>query len=252
MSKIRAISFGCFVIAALSACNEKVPAASASPPRATKQVVVALDLSGSQTNGKRAAAQETLSRIINELDYGDRVVLLRVSESAPGEDSSVRWEGTAPSIVGAQENSLDKEGLVRFKESATRVAKRIFADTAAGKLKSTDILSTLYVASEYMSDAGNRRPILILLSDMLQSAGGVNMETTKGIPSAQWVNNEKAAGRIHSLANACVGVVGAESATIRGMAVRDFWQRYFTQAGADLQNDNYRMLPSTVAIPHCK
>jgi hypothetical protein len=219
---------------------------------APRQLIVALDLSGSQSEARRNAARQALDRAIEGLGYGDRVVLLQVHQRAAAEDNAIRWAETAPLPPdGRAPTSLDRERLEAVKKAAHAVARSIFENEAAGRIPTTDLLATLHIAAEYVRDSGQRPTSLLLLSDMLQSAHGIEMSRPGGVPSADWLAQQQAAGLVPGLDGVCVSVVGADATTPNGLSVRTFWLRYFAMAGATLEERNYRLIATDASALTC-
>ncbi len=78
------------------------------------------------------------------------------------------------------------------------------------------------------------------------------MEHSKRMPQTSWVDAQKKLGLIPKLSGACVVVVGADATTRDGAKVRDFWQSYFTTAGANLSPANYRATPPAGGNANCE
>jgi hypothetical protein len=104
----------------------------------------------------------------------------------------------------------------------------------------TDILTTLQIAGEQLRDSEGRASTLLLLSDMLQSAQGIEMEKLTRMPRTDWVTKQKRLGLIPNLSGACVLVVGADATKESGVRIRRFWQQYFDAAGSTLADTRYR------------
>jgi hypothetical protein len=227
----------------LTSCSER--AAGGDVPDslpAPRQVIVALDLSGSRDEAHRSQARATLERAIDGLGYGDRIVLIQVHQRSAAEGDAVRWSETAETPAHGQPTTLDRERLDAFKQAARSVARSVFESKSAGTLPTTDLFATLYVAAEYVRDAGPRSTNLVLLSDMLQSAHGVEMSSDGGVPSAEWVRSRREAGLLPNLEGACVAVFGADATSEHGARVREFWKLYFQESGATLPDGNYRLI----------
>jgi hypothetical protein len=240
------------VALAAAACGEARGGEAAAPSSAPRQLIVGIDLSASQSDGRREQARKALDLIADELQYGDRLVLLQVHQRGAAEDDVARWAETVPvPRDGREPTSLDRERLEAVRQAARSVARTMFAHESAGQLPTTDILSTLHIASEYMRDAGSRPTTLVLLSDMLQSANGIEMSRPGGTPGARWIEQQQASGVLPRLEGACVAVIGADATTPNGIAVRDFWQHYFEAAGAVLDEDNYRLIATDRAALRC-
>jgi len=241
--------------AALAACGDGaagggVPDAPAPPP--PRQVIVALDLSGSQRPEHLTRARATLDLVIDELRFGDRIVLLQVHQRSAAEGDAVRWTETAPAPDGGRPpTSLDRERLEAVRQATRSVARAIFEDASAGRLATTDLFSTLHIAGEYVRDAGQRPTALLLLSDMLQSAHGIEMARRGGVPDAEWIETQAQAGLLPRLAGVCVSVVGADATTADGVAVREFWKSYLDRSGATLPERNYRLIATEGGLLGC-
>jgi hypothetical protein len=240
------------VSSVVAACGEARGGEAAAPAAAPRQLIVGIDLSASQSDGRREAARKALDLVIDELQYGDRIVLLQVHQRGAAEDGAQRWAETVPvPRDGREPTSLDRERLDAVKQAARSVAETMFAHDAAGRLPTTDILATLHIAAEYMRDGGSRPATLVLLSDMLQSAHGIEMSRPGGTPGASWIEQQQASGVVPRLEGACVAVVGADATSPNGIAVRDFWQQYFEAAGASLEHDNYRLIATERGALRC-
>jgi hypothetical protein len=86
---------------------------------------------------------------------------------------------------------------------------------------------------------------------MLQSAHGIEMSRPGGTPGARWIEQQQISGVLPRLEGACVAVIGADATTPTGIAVRDFWQKYFEVAGAQLHEDNYRLIATDRSALRC-
>ena len=115
----------------------------------------------------------------------------------------------------------------------------------------TDIVSTLHTASEYAQDANGRKTTVVLLSDMLQSANGIEMERLRRMPPAGWIAQQRVAGALPDLGGVCVAAVGADGTTKEGAAVKQFWTKYLKAAGADFRESNYRLLTTQASGIGC-
>ncbi|MFO7262317.1 MAG: hypothetical protein DIU52_014285 [bacterium] len=226
--------------------------AAAAPGAPGRQYIVALDLSGSQSEKRLSESRQALDGIIDRLTYGDRIVLLQVHRLRAQEDDARRWWDTVPRPRDpARPTSLDRERLEGVKQAARSVARALFATDSAGKLPTTDLFATLHVAAEFVRDAGGRRTTIVLLSDMLQSAHGIEMSRPDGTPSAEWIAAQRERGLLPRLDDACVLVVGADPTGPRGVRVREFWVRYFEAAGAHLPPEHYRLIWTGAAPDGC-
>jgi hypothetical protein len=214
--------------------------------RAPRQVIVVVDLSGSQTPEMLTKGKALLGQVIDGLSYGDQIVIIEMLQHSPREAARV-WADSIPRLADPTfVSSRDQNRLDGVRQGAHSVASQFFDTATAGKAAHTDIFSTLHVAAEFVRDAGGRQPVLILLSDMLQSANGVEMEWLRQMPPPGWISVQRQGGLLPRLNGVCVTVVGADATTAAGVAVRDFWREYFTAAGTALEEKNYRLLASRI------
>ncbi|HEX6939173.1 MAG TPA: hypothetical protein VF158_07145 [Longimicrobiales bacterium] len=208
----------------------------------TRQVIVLLDLSASQTPAMLQESRRFLDGLVERLWFGDRVVLLEVHRAGV-RDAARRWADTLPRLMDPTHVSTrDRTRLAGARDAVRSVARAVFESARAGRAPHTDLFATLHVAAEYARDGGDRETVLVLLSDMLQSAGGIEMDGLRRMPPDGWIARQKAAGTLPDLRGACIVVVGADATSEQGVAVRDFWLEYFRAAGARLAAENYRLL----------
>jgi predicted amidohydrolase len=116
----------------------------------------------------------------------------------------------------------------------------MFDPNRVRKIENTDVFGTIRRAADYAKAAHDRRPTLILLSDMENSTAEMRMERSDGIPSSQWIAVRRSANRLPEMQGVCVVVAGAASETQRAAAIREFWVRYFAASGTTLATTNYR------------
>jgi len=148
--------------------------------------------------------------------------------------------------------SGDNKHLVAEQESVRNAFKVLSELPPGDKVLHTDLFTTLNLSGEYAHDFSTRRTTIILLSDMLQSSNGIEMEHLKRMPQAGWVDTQKGMGLIPKLSGACIVVVGADATTLEGARIRDFWQSYFSAAGTNLLAANYRATPPTDGSATCE
>lgn len=235
----------------LAGCAGEGSAQGSAPAREPRQVIVAIDLSGSRTPRMFEQAKAILDQVIDDLDFGDQIVLLEMHQ-ASAHDSVRQWADSVPALPDPEfVSSRDENRRAGVRAGAHAVAREFFDPGVAGLAQRTDILSTLHVAAEYVRDAAHRRPTLILLSDMLQSANGLEMEGLRRMPGPDWIARQEAAGVLPRLDGACIAVVGADPSTEEGSEVRDFWIDYFSAVGARLPVSNYRILATRASGLAC-
>jgi hypothetical protein len=228
-------------------CGDSDPV-DARPPR---QTVVAVDLSGSQTQQSLQDSREFVGKLIDQLSYGDQFVLIEMSRSGVHGEMK-RMVDSVPALADPTfVSSVDEDNLDGTKEAMRSLVPILFDSTLVGRILQTDIFATLHTVSEYVRDKGGRPTTLVLLSDMLQSANGIEMEQLRRMPGPQWIAQQKSRGTLPDLAGVCVVVVGADDSTPEGVEVKRFWVEYMKAAGADLRDSNYRLLATGVGDVSC-
>lgn len=218
--------------------------------RTPQQTIVIVDLSGSRAAHMLTEGRRFLDEVIAGLDFGDRLVLIEMHQRSPVDDVR-RWADSIPmppdpSFITTRDRRM-AEGV---REGARAVAEKFFVPPS-GPAPHTDIFSTLQIAGEYVRSAGDRATTIVLLSDMLQSSNGIEMERGRAMPGAAWVDQRKSTGRLPGLEGVCVGVIGADASSEDGKAVQEFWRYYFEAVGARLEERNYRVLGTGVGGVRC-
>jgi hypothetical protein len=127
-----------------------------------------------------------------------------------------------------------------------------FVAKGGGRIQHTDIFTSLQIAKEYANDSSGRMTELIFLSDMLQSANGVEMQHLLCMPPSNWLAKQKQMGLIPSFPGACVIVIGADPASKDGVHVRNFWQAYFNAVNAKFSPDRYRVTAASAGSAVCR
>jgi hypothetical protein len=195
--------------------------------------VVVVDRSGSRTPQQMADMRAAMDAIARATCPGDELSFVVVM--ADGSDQIDKWTLALP--APRRPDRMSPRELREF--SALRVAASARAKYYATSLKvvtqgSTDLLRTLGRVAEMVGD-GRKVPVrLYVLSDMLNYSSELKMERLQDIPDNRWIAARQKEGRLPRLAGACVAVGGAETATRRGVRVREFWRAYFTAVGATL------------------
>ena len=227
---------GTAVLVGCSDVKASDPGLAAKPAR---QVMVVIDVSGSRNARELAEGQELLDRVLGTLSFRDRVVLIEMHESNGG--GRERWADTMPAARRpSNPTAADREALENSVRAARAVAPVFFDSTRVGHVRTTDVFATLQTVAEYQRDAGERQPVIVLLSDMLHSTRELEMSRPGNVPDLSWIERRQREGTLPRLDDACVIVVGADYSTAHGSRVRQFWMDYFAAAGAELPARNYR------------
>ena len=232
-------SLGMTTVLALSAlgCGQSAGAKVVPPP--TNQFIVGIDLSASRSVEALRDSRRLLDNLVERLHNGDALVLLEMYGSSDTGDH--QWIDSVPRArTPGVVTPTDQRKLDDFKAVAHQVVGAMFDPNRVRRIDNTDVFGTINRASDYAKAAHERRPTLILLSDMENSTVEMRMERGGGIPSRQWIEVRRSANRLPDVRGICVVVAGAGSKTQREAAIRDFWVRYFAAAGTTLTVSNYR------------
>ncbi len=223
------------LLAAAASCGSEANAVTASD-RGT-QYIVGIDISGSRSAMDLRESRGLLERLVAErMSYGDKIVFIEMYGAAEPQqfrDSIKVLRATVPS-------PREKRELDDFRARTLSILPMFFDSTRKKQVLSTDVFGTLFRAADYSRAPGHDKTVLVLLSDMIQATGELNMETETGIPGPEWIDQRAAAERLPDLTGTCVIVSGAETKSARGVRLRKFWTEYFARVGAKLRPDHYR------------
>lgn len=220
--------------------------AHANPPP-SKAVLVLVDVSDS-TPKLRNDFRASFEKVLMSVREGDRLYIGTVEKGATTK-SHERFNKEFPA-KGFMESDIKYGPMTRQFRKAARSA---FGKAIEEISDETPILDTIEEARRLFANFKNPRKILVLLSDMKEySRGGLNFEAKKAVLSKESVGrlltDLKNNGRIPNLRAVKVYVAGAgDDEPQRARNVRDFWNRYFSETGADFSLDRYGT--SLVAFP---
>lgn len=245
--RISAAALALAALVSTAACGGDAEANPPPPPPPT-QYVVAVDLSTSLTETERARHQALLRALVKELDYGDRLVLMK-AHAAGIRDTSTARTIAMPVPRGAHPLQREKDELDLARQTADLYVTSLFK---TAPVNGSDLFATLHSAGERAREGTGARKVLVVLSDMLQCAGEVCMERAGRLPDSAWIAARQAEGLVFGLDDVCVSVVGADASTTRGVNVREFWRRYFHTAGADFNAARYVHSASGPGILRCE
>lgn len=230
-----------------SGCSET--AAANQPLLPGHQYIVGIDLSASRSKQAVDESRRLLDDLVEtKLANGDQLVILEMYGGATS--SEHQWMDTVPSVrLPGKVSPIDRNKLDEFRQEAHQVVDAIFKAASATKIESTDILGTLNRAGDYAKASGGRRSTVVLLSDMENSTGEVEM--ARAVPAHAWIAARKTANRLPDLSRTCVVVSGASGTTAHGARMREFWIDYLGEAGADVAPTNYREFIPVASEVHC-
>lgn len=206
-----------------------------------RQYLVIVDNSLSRNDDTLNQDVAFLKGMIQNLCLGDQIVLQQVHYKSPHDDAK-HWSQTMPSPANSDFVAQDeKDRLAEMIDAVKDIAPRYFKSNDGRPVLHSELFATLNDIGEFARDGGNRSRIILLLSDMLQSANGIEMQGYARMPSPDWIEKQKSMGNLPSFNGACVYVVGGDQTT----EVRNFWKAHFMATGATLTDKNYR---STVPL----
>ena len=223
-----------------------------TPPAAPRQFIVAIDRSASRSQGLVNDEQRFLKQLASQVDFGDQFVLMRVQADGLRDQPQ-----TYTVQIPAQSNSSyptlrDKQRLIAAKATASSAIDEYLTSNAQGPIKHTDILTSLHLASQKIQTSNGLPVTLLLLSDMMQSDGAIEMEHAARMPAPGWLPKQESLGLIPSFRGACVVVIGADTTNAAGVQIKRFWQGYFRSAGTALLDRNYQVLAPQAKRDLCR
>jgi hypothetical protein len=216
-------------------------------PRAN--VAVALDLSFSETmkdHDQKTAFQrniDAITRLLETLSPGFRITVLGTTEdSIAGPVQLLKGELSSDPGYFGDRLAAGRAALVR----AWRARAGRLQPTAPG----TDILGTLFVASEILRREIRRAPgILIILSDMRNNTKVLNLEAPQLAAPEDLLKAMEGQHQIADLSGVTVYVAGANGGgrdLESWQIIKAFWTAYLEKAGAHCAG--YSMLPEAPAL----
>lgn len=234
--------------AGVNACRK----ANAGLPNApTHQYIIGIDNSASRTPTQLQEARALMQGVIGRLQNGDRLVLVETYQV--GTDAARQYFDSVPSARNpGHPTGAELKKAMQFRSSANLLASRYVDPKHSMHVMTTDLLTTLQRAADYAKGSGGRRTTVVLLSDMLNSTGELDMEKPGGVPDSGWIEARKVQHRIPDLKGVCVFAIGADVRSARGSAVRRFWRQYLHSAGATYDDStNYRNMVADPAEVRC-
>jgi hypothetical protein len=132
------------------------------------------------------------------------------------------------------------EFIDRIQVARTKFAMQIqtIGKSVEPKFPKTDILGLLMLVSQLFQEAPQSRCILILLSDLRQSAPPLDIESPRVVPIISAI---RAIQKQHILADLrgvdvyAYGVHASTKDVPYWQSLRDFWSAYFKSSGANLR-----------------
>jgi hypothetical protein len=192
-------------------------------------VLCCLDVTGSAER-ERIENTRAVLRIIDGLKPGDTIDVMLITEKTFN-DPEYLISAKMPSKSG-----YFKEHVVKAKKGLIREFRKK-AETLSESRCATSIIDGLYLFAELVKEKPAERHVLVLLSDMIQTAQGIKPETLAR-DGGKVLNNLKADSLIPDMRGVEVYVMGAST---NGMnlktwtKLKHFWLKYFAYAGANMK-----------------
>jgi hypothetical protein len=209
------------------------------PEYVGKTVVVFVDASGSVKDFK--AYMAAWERIKPQLRGGDRLIVGKIGDHT--ETEFTLWvDRVLPPRHWLTDNKLDYEkDFSTEREKMNSEVTEAMSAFSQERTPKTEILGTLTLAEKFF-DSDQRRPVLVLLSDMLEDSGEYDFERTNITPAftQKLIEAQRTQHRLPNLRRALVYVAGASAKTPKKMAeIETFWIAYAQAVNADLRPYNY-------------
>ncbi|HET6948291.1 MAG TPA: hypothetical protein VFJ45_10825 [bacterium] len=222
-------------------------AAGCGTKASTRVMVVLFDLSAS--TGADAIRQQYLSdfsKVLDGVTAGGRVAADIIDEN-PLAHSTFPINVSFDRYDPLKENKLSYDRRIREQREAVTRAAQAVVRVRPSRRTGTNVMDALQLAERVFSAFEGTQRVLVIFSDMIEQSRRYDFsrENLTSARITQIVEGERSAGRLPSLENVNVCVVGAGAAKSGGisserfLAIREFWLQYFKAAGAQLPKDRY-------------
>jgi hypothetical protein len=219
-----------------------------------KLVVVLIDLSESTNKpAMRELYLKSFKKVLDKITHGDAFYVAPITEKSMLELNFIIQEKKIVPVEIPKDTNILIEMRIR-KDKANELKKKkeeiekIVKDSLENQKRrifKTDILSSLNMADERIfrvADFKEFNKMLVIMSDMIEDSKELNFE--KENLTSEKINNiinwRKNNGLIPNLKDVKVYVVGAYAKTPEKFRqIREFWFKYFSEAGAILLVENY-------------
>jgi hypothetical protein len=216
-----------------------------------KHYIVVLDKSASRSPDLLRDDQNFVRQLVRRLSFGDKLTLMNMQQVGLAGGTPFQSIVMPERLDRSFDSARDKKALRSKQNGALLTAEGFFKQNDSSRVLHTDIFSTLNLVGEREHDTPTASNTLVILSDMLQSARGIEMDGARSMPRSNWLEEQKHMRTLPSLQNTCVLVVGANSTNVPGAKVYGFWRQYFDAVGTTLNHDNYRFTPPEESASLC-
>lgn len=194
-------------------------------------VVTFVDVSGSVKDYD--VYRDAWTKIVDALQPGDRVLLARISDRTYTRFRPV-VDVALPTFDPWRDNRLRHERAVEEQQETLQQA--LEEAISVERSPQTDILNAVALAEEIFA-TDNRRPVLVLLSDMVEDSERYNFSTlSTGEALAQRVVSRSTPPQmLPDLDGVRVYVAGATADSVaRAREIKAFWKAWFRELNATL------------------
>lgn len=201
----------------------------------SKSVIILFDLSGSSRSKDYSQKEEfqkntgAVPKIIRQLTPGTYLRVIGITEKSFSQPY-IMLEGIIPNDKG-----VFNEKLAQAKVNFINAWKKISLNPNA---QHTDIFGAINLASNLLGGQDRTEKKLIIISDMRECGRQFNLEKPRRI-DASILTKVKDSGLIPSLKGVKVWILGVHSSgktEVYWNTLKEFWLRYFNQAGAQIIN----------------
>lgn len=201
-------------------------------------LVIAVDLTSSVTAAKGLDGKTefdrnlaAVSRLLASVPAGSKVTVVGITDRSFSE----------PYVLLAAEIDPDegyfKERIASARQQLVRSWHKRSA-TAVSRFQRTDLLGSLFVATQLFQARTGRKNVLVLLSDMRQDMPGLNLANQEVVPVQAVLRKVERAKLFPQLDGVEVHVLGVDGDGRNAAyweSLREFWTEYFKRSGATLK-----------------
>lgn len=227
---------GAVVLFGILAVALMATACQSNKTEASKIVVIFVDVSKSVKDYQ--VYRDAWAKITSRLRGGDRIVLGAINDQTYTAFRAV-LDREIPTLNYLTDNKLTYEGETRKVDQEISTAlERVLSQSRSPK---TDVMNALALA-EKIFGGDRRRPVIVLLSDMLEDSEEHNFERdrlTEGF-AHRIIEEKRSKGQLPDLGGATAYVAGASAqSAVKAKEVERFWLDFVTAANGRLLPQNY-------------
>ena len=191
---------------------------------------------------------DSCERIVSAASHGDAFIAAWITDHSVTEPEMLA-EASFPPFRPGTDNRLMIKGLRRtadekLAEDVGRLRMNVTARVEAldRKIGRTDIIGSLDLANRVLAQHPDHKKIRLILSDMIEDSSSFNFEKENLSDERieEIFGTLRESRRIPDLRGVRAYVIGASHPDdLRYRRIREFWIRFFAEAGADLRPEDY-------------